>query len=1419
MSVKDEARHILEKMGLHWPDGDPDKLREAAKAWRAFAKTCDEVKRETDHRARTLIEVNSGEAVDAFEKFWSRYVGRGEKGWLKDLPKSARSMAKALDDLAEEIDNAKERLWTEIAASATVIVAGIVLTGPTFGISDVAAGAAAEGIIALGETLSIAISSTAARLVASALVGAAFGGVESVTLNLAVAQPVRILAGQQKGISLDEVNRAAEDGMLLGGVFGAGRMFLPKTPPSLQAPSLRPSLIDEGLVSRSPGRTPTKGEPVDVATGTMLMEQTDLSLPGDLPLVVSRTHLSSYRAGICFGPSWTSTLDGRVQIDTDGVVFVAADGMRLVYPVPEAHQPVLPAKGPRWPMEWDGKPDGTITITDPVSGLVRTFADPQPCGDPSAAQLPLATLRNRNGAGIEIDRGPYGTPVAVRHSGGYHLSVETDNQRVTALRLLHERPDPYAAETGDPVPSTLVMRYGYDEAGNLAEVVNSSGKALRFTYDDEGRMLSWTDRNGTTFRYEYDTAGRVVRTTGPDGIYDGAFSYDEPAGTTVYTDSLGHRTVCRCNADGQVVAETDPLGNTTRTEWNDRGTAPLSVTDPLGNTTRYAYDAEDNLTAVEHPDGTRTSAAYNALNQPVEVTEPDGSVWRHDYDELGNLTRTTDPTGATTCYGYDERGHLTTVTDALGHTQHLTSEATGLPVSVTDALGHTTHVRRDPFGRVVELTDPLGHPTRMGWTTEGRPSWRENAEGARETWEWDGEGNLIRHTDPAGGTTCHTAGPFDAPATRTEPDGARYAFSYDTEMRLTRVTNPQGREWVYEYDAAGNLVAETDFNGARLTYEVDAAGRLTARTNAEGQTLRYKRDALGRVTEQRDETTGEVTTFTYDAAGELTAAARPDAELELSYDAVGHVLSETVNGRTTTFAYDPLGRRTTRTTPSGLTSSWRYDAQGRPAELVTDHGALAFTHDAAGRETERRAGALVLRQAWDRADRLTSQVARAGSALLQHRDYAYRPDGHLTEIRELATGTRRFTLAPSGRVTGVRAHGWRETYAYDTAGNITTAQAPDHPAPGERTIEGTLLHRAGRTSYTHDAAGRRISKTVRLLNGRKHTWTYTWNAEDQLTSVTTPDGGLWTYTYDPLGRRISKEGPDGEKILFSWDGTRLAEQTTADGRTTTWDHAPGTHRPVAQTDHTPLVHEPGASLLTKLTEPTAVRPRFQSVLTDLTGTPTELITPDGEITWQHRTTLWGTPLPGTTPAADHTCPLRFPGQYADPETGLHYNYFRHYDPETARYLTPDPLGLAPAPNPTTYVDNPHLWIDPLGLAPTCAPGSAGRQPGKEVAPYNPGFANRQKNGKHLPDLTTPRGRTLSWHAAERVAGTGPGRPPTSLRAVDHILDNGTKVKYDPIRQTIQVRAMNLPGKPYVAVSATDPNHVVTVMIPKEVHVP
>jgi RHS repeat-associated protein len=62
-------------------------------------------------------------------------------------------------------------------------------------------------------------------------------------------------------------------------------------------------------------------------------------------------------------------------------------------------------------------------------------------------------------------------------------------------------------------------------------------------------------------------------------------------------------------------------------------------------------------------------------------------------------------------------------------------------------------------------------------------------------------------------------------------------------------------------------------------------------------------------------------------------------------------------------------------------------------------------------------------------------------------------------------------------------------------------------------------------------------------------------------------------------------------------------------------------------------------------------------------------------------------------------PLRFPGQYFDKETNLHYNYFRDYDPSIGRYEESDPVGLYAGLNTYSYVlGNPRAKMDPLGLA-------------------------------------------------------------------------------------------------------------------------
>ncbi|MGW7203819.1 DUF6531 domain-containing protein [Streptomyces sp. NPDC054837] len=1053
--------------------------------------------------------------------------------------------------------------------------------------------------------------------------------------------------------------------------------------------------------SKPPKGRCKNGDPIDMISGEMLMQETDVDLPGLLPTVLRRTHLSTYPYGRSFGQSWASTLDERLELDDEGAVFATEDGMLLFYPVPTPGTAVLPLEGPRLLLDWDGAPSAPVRITDQGSGITRHFASRRrPTAADEAFTLPLAAITDRNGLRVDFDRDDDGTPVAVRDSAGRHVYVDTDNDsgRVTALRLHNPEDGP---------DGTTLKRFGYDSDGNLAEIHNSSGLPRKLTYDARGRITSWTDRNAYSYRFEYDALDRCTGGTGSDGSLASSITYDTESRETRYTDALGHTTTYHYNELLQLTAETDPLGHRTYTEW-DRYGRMLSRTDELGRTTRFTLGTHGEPVRMDRPDGTRIEVEYDADARPVAVTQPDGSRWECAYDDRGNLLTSTDPLGAVTSYAYDERGHRIAETDALGNTFRYDTDGTGMPVRVVDPRGSVVTVHRDAYGRVVRIDDPVGGTVRQSWNPEGRLLWRERADGGRESWSYDAEGNLTEHREPGGpAATVFEYGAFDLPRARTDPDGTRYVFTHDAELRLTAVTNPQGAQWSYDYDAAGNLLAETDFDGRTLTYAYDPTGRAIKRGNGAGQTVRLTRDIAGRVvTAQTD--SGTVTELRYDVSGRMAEAVNADSRVTYAYDGAGRVVAEAVDGRTVTSGYDLLGRRIRRTTPSGAVSQWSYDSVGLPVSLVTAAGELTFAYDAAGRETARGLGAAAtLTQSWDSGHRMVEQIVQAATAtggssrqgaptIRQARTYAYRADGHLTAITDRLSGTRRFDLDPVGRVTRVSADTWTESYAYDELGNLTAAE---HPAPGGQDAQGPALHSgtkvtsAGRTSYDHDAQGRVTRVIRRTLSGLRRVWTYVWDADDHLTEAMTPDHGVWRYRYDVLGRRTSKarvreDGSVTDETLFTWDAANLAEQQTLRddvAETDTWDWEPGTHRAAAQVRSRWRADDDQAS----------VDRRFYAIVTDLVGTPSELIGEDGEIAWRSATTLWGRPLPGGD--AGDLCPLSFPGQYRDPETGLHYNLSRYYDPDTASYLSPDPLGLEPAPNHHAYVDNPLRWSDPLGL--------------------------------------------------------------------------------------------------------------------------
>lgn len=1014
-----------------------------------------------------------------------------------------------------------------------------------------------------------------------------------------------------------------------------------------------PSGTSSGLSDRD-----LDADPVDVVSGEVVMTDTDVTLAGSLPLILRRTHVSTYRAGRSFGPTWSSTVDLRLEFDDEGALFIAEDGVILVYPHPEPGGRVLPVTGAAWPLETLG--DSGYRVTDPDSGRLWEF---------DAATGLVRTIADRNGNTIQLLRTDSGVPLELHHSGGYRVAVATtDDGLITEFRLVRAGLD--------DVP---IVRFAY--AGNrLAEVVNSSGLPMRFEYDDQGRVTRWEDRNGFWYSYDYRADGRCVRGTGTDGYLAASFDYDPAARVTTVTDSTGAVKRYEYDTNGKVVRRTDQLGNVVLSTWDNRNRL-LSRTDEAGNTTRYETDERGNMVAVVYPDGNTLTAEFNALGQPTRIADPTGAVWQRRYDERGNLVTVIDPVGATTTFHYDDVGHLMSVQDAVGQVTTCETNPAGLPVAITDPSGATVRYEWDDFGRTSAIVDPVGGRTGLGWTVEGKLTWREFADGTREARRYDGEGNLVEHVDALGGRSTFGYTAFDRMIWAEEPDGARTRYGYDSELRLSAVTNKVGAVWQYEYDAAGRLVAEHDFADRTLRYDYDACGRYSATSNGIGETSHLEYDTLGRLT--RRVTGDRVTAMEYDVVGRLVHATTPDSDLRFTYDPLGQVLSETSNGRTLSNAYDLLGRRTRRTTPSGVTSTWTFDAAGNPRALDVAGRQLAFEHDAAGRQTTSRFGAVVVEQTWEATHRLRVQAVSTtgpnGRPLVQRRSYQYRADGYLTGVLDLAQA-RDFTLDQVGRVTATGD----EQYAYDANDNVVSSGGDRFEYAAGR------LRTAGRTTFEHDANGRVVVRRSRTLSGQVRVWQYAWDGEDRLREVVTPDGVRWRYGYDAFGRRVTKarlteNGEIAERVDFTWDGTVLAEEehvTAQWARHKTWDWRPGSNRPVAQTERT----------LPRDTPQDVIDREFYAIITDLIGTPTELITEAGEIAQRLNSSLWG-----VSDNVETHLPLRFPGQYHDVESGLHYNVFRYYDPAIGRFYSDDPIGLRGGTNPSAYVPNPTSWADPLGL--------------------------------------------------------------------------------------------------------------------------
>jgi RHS repeat-associated protein len=191
--------------------------------------------------------------------------------------------------------------------------------------------------------------------------------------------------------------------------------------------------------------------------------------------------------------------------------------------------------------------------------------------------------------------------------------------------------------------------------------------------------------------------------------------------------------------------------------------------------------------------------------------------------------------------------------------------------------------------------------------------------------------------------------------------------------------------------------------------------------------------------------------------------------------------------------------------------------------------------------------------------------------------------------------------------------------------------------------------------------------------------TFTYNQNNRPIQASEKGNTVAEYFYNGLGQRIGVKRPGKVTGICHYDlRGRLIAETTPGGNTL---------RQHIYVGDRPLAEEKGGY--------------FGYVHTDHLGTPLKMTNGTGTVIWRADYKPFGEADVDEDPDGNGikvTMNLRFPGQYFDKETGLHYNYFRDYHPGIGRYVEPDPIGLAGGINLYPYVlNNPINWVDPFGL--------------------------------------------------------------------------------------------------------------------------
>lgn len=886
-----------------------------------------------------------------------------------------------------------------------------------------------------------------------------------------------------------------------------------------------------------------------------------------------------------------------------------------------------------------------------------------------------------------------------------------------------------------------VRTWQYDTSGRVTVFTDQAGVVTRYAYT-LGLLTTLTEAQGTSVErvtvHTRDGMGRITRTVVNKRVSGALVAVAE---SRLAYDSAG-RLLARCDAAPGLVFDcandlTLPAG-VRRTVYAYSSGRLVSVDGPrtdVADVTTLAYHASDaagcatvgapcayragDLASVTNAMGHRTEfVRYDAAGRLLESVDPNGLATVRTYDARGRLEAVVEGTRITN-FGYTDTGLLAWVdVDGDRYLSYEYDDAQRL-VAVEDAMGHRIEYALDAAGNPYreEVRDPAGILRRKLsrlFDAFGRLETVADANDEATGFAYDPVGNVSDVTDPLGRVSESSHDPLRrlvasiANAGGTGSERAVSGFEYDPLDRLTAVVDPKGLRTEYGFNALGDLLSLSSPDTGLTEYGYDGAGNRVFQRDARGVETTFGYDVLNRLVSVDVPGTGQDVSYTYDQApaacatgerhaqGRLGTLADASGTTQYCYDAQGRLVHkvQSVSGGPThalRYGYTGAGRLASVTYPSGATVTYTRDPAGRvsgvsyvpagggsPVTLVASASYLPF-----GPLQQLVFGnGRSLTKAYDLNYGIAAIVDSGAGGL--ELGFALDPVGNVVGLEErLAAGTtatRAIDYDDLDRLAALRDGGATvQAFDYDATGNRqskTSGGATEiygYPADSHR------LTSVGATARSYDAAGNMISDGAKVFIYDDHGRLVEYRADGTTTTR--------TYHYNGRGERVAKRDPSGgtSDVYFVYDdaGHLLGEY-----------HASG----AAVREYVWLDDIPVAVLGDYAGQP------FQYLLTDHLGTPRQAVHPVTHATlwrWDLSPTAFGEHAHDNDPDGDglaYDLRLRYPGQFYDAESGLHYNYFRDYDAATGSYIQSDPIGLAAGPSTFSYVNSsPLTGVDPFGL--------------------------------------------------------------------------------------------------------------------------